>query len=455
MRSTRTRLTGLAGLACLAIVTTACTASAGKNPAGTPTASVPRGAATPAPSAPPVAASPDGAVPASPDAWLAVGRTGEPGLEVILATTRERMLALPTGVPLDAEWGHMITAEATPGGTVVHDLVVQPGFGGDTTRIEGSWRLPTIGPDPVPVGVASNGPTIILAENVEPGTDSRTRFALLSRGFPRPARILALPGRFDYDTLSPDGTVLYVIEHLDEDAGGRYQVRAVDLPGGTLRDGIIVSKTNIEEGMAGYPLAQLRNAAGGVLTLYRGPEHPFIHALNSVEGWAICIDLPATGAHDAAAAADWGLAQAPDGHTAYAVNATLGLVAEVNPTGDFGVWRETTVQPLAGSGIVLAKFGHQESGPTGRRVVVAPDGRTIYAAGAGGVLAIDASSLKVRGTFQRGAAVDALAVTPDGGTLYALLGDGGRIVKLDSTTGDLLGTVPGDGYDRLVAVVPW
>ena len=74
----------------------------------------------------------------------------------------------------------------------------------------------------------------------------------------------------------------------DTDAGGRYQVRAIDLPAGTLRDGVIVDKTNVDEVMAGYPLAQVRRADGGVFTLYRGTEHPLIHALNSVEGWALC-----------------------------------------------------------------------------------------------------------------------------------------------------------------------
>ena len=113
-----------------------------------------------------------------------------------------------------------------------------------------------------------------------------------------------------------------------------------------------------------------------------------------------------------------------------------------------------SVKPLAAAGSVLAKFGHQASGPTGRRVVVGPDGKTIYAAGAGGILAIDSSTLRVARTYAAGSAVDALAVTPDGGILYALLHDG-HIVKLDAATGKLLGTVPGDGYDRLVAVVPW
>ena len=72
----------------------------------------------------------------------------------------------------------------------------------------------------------------------------------------------------------------------------------------------------------------------------------------------------------------------------------------------------------------------------------------------GGILAIDTGDLAVRGTFEKGTAVNGLAVTIDGGTLYALLQDG-HIVKLDAATGERLATVPGDGYDRLVAVVPW
>ncbi len=373
---------------------------------------------------------------------------------MILASTQERMFDfLPLGVPIDARWGRMITTEQIGGKTVVRNLVVQPGWGGTSNTIDGAWRLPTIGPDPVPVGVSADGITVVLVEDGKLAADGLTRFAIFDQGVLNPARIVELHGRFDYDALSPDGKTLYVVEHLDSDAGGVYQVRAVDVASGTLKDGVIADKRNLDEQMAGYPLAQVRRADGIVLTLYRGREHPFIHALNTVEGWAVCIDLPATRAHDDAAAADWGLAQSPDGSSVYAVNATLGLVEEVDPTQQT-VRRSTSVQPLAGSGIVLAKFGHQESGPAGRRVVVGPTGRTIYAAGAGGILAIDATTLEASDRLIPGKAVESLAVTPDGGTLYALLRDG-HIVKLDAATGTLLATVPGDGYDRLVAVVPW
>ncbi len=66
-----------------------------------------------------------------------------------------------------------------------------------------------------------------------------------------------------------------------------------------------------------------------------------------------------------------------------------------------------------------------------------------------------ASDLRVTGRFLEGSAIDALAVTPDSNSIYALEHAGGRIVKIDAWSGAIHGYVPGDGFDRLVAVVPW
>jgi DNA-binding beta-propeller fold protein YncE len=453
MRSPRTIWIGLV---VLALVASACTA--GKPATSPANTAAGMAAGTPAPTtaaAPNVASS---ALPtASPDAWLAVGHRGASGLEVILASTREKMFDLPTGVPAVDDWGRIFTAAPAGGKTTIRDVAVQPGMPGPKVDIDGTWQLPTLGPDPLPVGLSSDGSTLILVEASPPAgsaTSATTRFAVLSAvPLEGPARIITLRGRFDYDAVSPDGSTLYVVQHLDANEGGRYQVRSVSAATGEMAEGVIADKRNIEEQMAGYPLAQVRRPDGLVLTLYQGTEFAFIHALNTVEGWAVCIDLPASGLDDAKAAADWGLASSPDGGSVYAVNATLGLIADVDPA-QLGLRRSASVRPLAGSGIVLAKFGHQESGPTGRRVIVGPDGKAVYAAGAGGILALDASTLKVTATFAEETPVDALAVTPDGGTLYALLRDG-HIVRIDAATATILGTVPGDGYDRLVAVVPW
>jgi hypothetical protein len=394
------------------------------------------------------------------DAWLVVGRKGAPDLEVILASTAEQDYVLPNGVP-DETWGHLFATTSDGSRTTLTHLVVQPGFGGPETVIDGAWRLATIGFDPTPVGVSANAAespnaaTVVLVEDVPAATArASSRFAIL-RHTPTGesfSRIIELHGSFDYDAISPDGSSLYVVEHLAGAPEGRYQVRAVDVATGVLRDAIIADKRNIGEAMAGWPIAQVRRPDGIVFTLYRGAEHPFIHALNTAEGWAVCIDLPAS-RDDAAAALDWGLAAAPDGQAVFAVNATLGVAVDVNPT-DLTVRRAASLQPTATGSIVLAKFGHGDVGPAGRRVIVAPDGRTLFAAGPSGILALDTARLTETRRLLEGTAVAALGLTPDGRTIYALEGSGG-IVALDATSGDVVGRVPVDGFDRLLAVVPW
>ena len=64
------------------------------------------------------------------------------------------------------------------------------------------------------------------------------------------------------------------------------------------------------------------------------------------------------------------------------------------------------------------------------------------------------TDLAVERRYLDGTAVEAVALAPDGRTLYALTA-AGTIVKLDTATGRVVGSVPGNGYDRLVAVVPW
>jgi DNA-binding beta-propeller fold protein YncE len=429
----------------LAGVGAGCTSQApGKTP---PSSAGPSLAATAAP------ASPHYRPVGSTDAWLVVGRAGQDGLEVIQASNRERIYDLPLGVP-DAAWATMVSATAANGSTVVRELEVQQEPPGRMQTIEGTWGLPTVGLDPLPVGVSADGRTIVLVEPATAAADGVSRFAILSRTFDAKPRFVELKGSFDFDALSPDGATLYVVEHLAGPPEGHYQVRAVDTASGTLRDGVVVDKRTVDEAMAGYPIAQLRRADGLVFTLYRGAEHPFIHALSTMDGWALCIDLPATGADDATAALDWGLTASANGGAIYAANATLGLVTELD-AGDLSIRRTAQFDAPRSAAISLAKFGHEPGGPAGRRVVVSPDGASLYAAGSGGIVRIATANLQVATTLLEGSAVEALALTPDGGTLYALLHQGGRIVELDAASGAQIGRVPGDGYERLVAAVPW
>lgn len=458
----------LASLATVAAIVGACAA------AGTPSAS--RLGATTAPTAAPTlattdptptetphmgddtGASPEPAAP-SIDAWLAVGRPGQAGLDLILTGDGQTILQLPDGVP-DDHWGSIIYTRRQGADTVVADEPVQGGMGNAEGRVlPGAWRLPTVGLDPAPVGVSTDRHTVVLVDATAGASSgatgaaapTRTRFAILSP-WPsaREARIVTLDGRFDYDALASDGSVLYVIEHLAGPPAEHYQVRAIDVATGTLRPGVVVDKAETGEAMAGYPIARADRTDGMVLTLYRGAEHPFVHALQSTDAWAQCIDLPATRHDDAAAAGDWALVTGPDGRTAFAVDATLGLAVRIDA--DLSIGATTSFEPLASRAITLTKFGHQVTGPVGRRAVLAPDGRSLYAAGRGGIVQLATDDLHVVRLELDGQAVDAVAVTPAGDALYALLHDGGRIVHIDPWTGAVDATVPGDGYDRLAAI---
>ena len=426
----------------------------------TPVASAAPASAHPTDSPTPRSAGPEVAA----KAWLLVGRRGDSDLRLILSTTGEVALGVPSGSPR-SNWDRVVTATPDGATTVVRDVMVQPGLGGPQVRIEGHWRLPTVGLDPLPTGRSLDGSTIVLvAGGYDPGA-RHSRFAIVEHhalgssssvgDAPlRLVRVIELPGAFEYDALSPDGRILYVVEHLDAVAGGRYQVRAIDVATGVMRDGVIVDKGNPEERMAGSPIAQVRRPGGLVLTLYRGPERPFIHALNSTDAWAICIDLPSGTAGDGAASLDWGLAPSSDGASAFAVNASIGLAVEIDLNG-LAVRRSASIRQSAAGSIVLAKFGHGDQGPVGRRVVTSPDGALLFAAGRDGVAVIRTADLVLIRHDLAGMPIDALGVTPNGTALFALVRGTGQIVGLEAATGRRLVAVPGSGFDRLLAVTPW
>ncbi len=448
------RLTRLIAGLVIAIVVAACSTGApGSAASAAPAADGSGGAVagTPAPAATGLANAPAGAG----DAWLVVGRPGEDTLRVTLASSGEEAFELPVGVP-DDTWGHLVTVTSKRPNSIIEDLTVQPGFGGAVRTIEGAWRLPTVGLDPMPVGVSADGSTIVLVEDLAEGAAAPTmsRFAVVERSLRPEPRIVELPGVFDFDTLSPDGSILYVAEHVPGPLAGRYQVRAIDTATGVMRPEIIVDKRNIDEAMAGWPVDQELRADGVVLTLYRGLEHPFIHALHSPEAWAVCIDLPTRGMDDPSATADWGVVATRDGGSTLAVNATLGMIVDVHPQ-ELTVRRVVDFEPSARRGITLAKFGHAPAGTVGRRVVVARDGTAVFAAGARGVVRIETTGLTVTSRSLEGMAIDAIALTPDGDTLYALVRKGGRIARIDAATGEVVGWAAGEGYDRLVGIVPW
>ena len=291
-RPTRTSRTILAFAAAFAVV--ACT---GKAPPTVAPSDAPR-----RPPAPPRWRPPE-PIAQSDDAGLVTGRSGADGLQLILASTGERILALPVGVPAH-DWSHVVSTDTTGASTTIRDLRLRsPSRRARRSTAPGACR-PS----------ASTRPP-----SASPTTAARSSSSRMGR--------LPAPGRQDGLSLRPrrpdrGGG------RADRRTGRRVRVRRAlarwldplrrgaprraarrSLPGSgarhgdrQLRDGAVADKNEGDEAMAGWPIAQARRPDGMVFTLYRGAEHPFIHALSSVDAWALCIDLPTTGTNDAAAA---------------------------------------------------------------------------------------------------------------------------------------------------------
>ena len=165
----------------------------------------------------------------------------------------------------------------------------------------GAWGIPSVAYDGSTGGISHDGSTLVLA-TTRSGFPlrKRTSFELLSakRGF---LSRIDLRGDFSYDALSPDGSKLYLIQHVSKRDLNRYVVRAYDLDRNRLLPGRIADRTQRGWVMAGWPLARATSADGRwVYTLYSRPDgYPFVHALDTVRGVAHCIGIPWHGSQNA------------------------------------------------------------------------------------------------------------------------------------------------------------
>lgn len=242
------------------------------------------------------------------------------------------------------------------------------------------------------------------------GDEAGGRFAVQDAAWSARAADVALPGRFTYDGISPDGRRLYLLQDLD---GDRYQVRMYDVRAGALAPDVISDKSEIGEPMSGTALASFTSRGAAMqLTLYQRSEkgRAFVHALPIRDEFrfAFCVDLP--GPQDG-----WGFAAASSGERFYAVNAAAGVVAELHVIG--GQPPDLRQRHVAGLG----------SGPPA--VAVGPDGATVYVGTSTGVHAVDAATLKVTGAGLAGQTITALAAGR--GAVYAVSG-ASRLLQMDA-----------------------
>lgn len=171
--------------------------------------------------------------------------------------------------------------------------------------LRGSYYLPAVATDGSPGGISANG-ILVLTSTPRRYPPQHSRFAILDTrlflrhphrgpGTPRHAVTrVNLTGAYGFDAISPDGSRVYLIhDFFARGEVSHYEVRALDAASGRVLPSAIVDPEEPDERMQGSAVTRVGSRDGRwAYTLYTGPKETFLHALDTVEGRAVCVDLP-------------------------------------------------------------------------------------------------------------------------------------------------------------------
>jgi hypothetical protein len=188
----------------------------------------------------------------------------------------------PRYVTLPAEKGTVVAAVDAVGGQVLKSRYVA-----------GRFTVPVVAYDGSASGLSADGSTLVLIRPRLAFPRRTTSFAVVGTKRLRPRDVFTLQGDFSFDALSPDGRWLYLVQYLSKRDPTRYLVRLYDLQRGRMLPEPIIDPQEVGDVMRGMPVTRASSPGGRfAYTLYDGAgEHPFIHALDTVERSARCIDL--------------------------------------------------------------------------------------------------------------------------------------------------------------------
>lgn len=183
-------------------------------------------------------------------------------------------------VALRAGGGTLVEAVTTTGGVVKHSRFLKGPFG-----------IPLVAYDGSVGGLSRDGRRLV----VYAPDATKTRFVALDPRTLRVQRRFTLNGNFGFDALSPDGSLMYLLQIKGGSGGGfDYDVRALNVGTRKLYPGAIVDRREPDEKMTGIPMTRAGSGDGSwAYTLYsRSNGRPFVHALHTTHREAFCIDIP-------------------------------------------------------------------------------------------------------------------------------------------------------------------
>ena len=228
------------------------------------------------------------------------------------------LVAIPAGTALAAggrisEWSTSTAGIADPtrdahiyalpydGATTVIRTYEDEDRQADIGYFDRALQVPAVANDLSTAGLSADGSTLVLHQPAGYGA-KESRFLVLDAERFRPRENLLLEGDYAFDSISPDGTMIYLVHYLDRRDPNVYEVRAYDLEADRLLPEPIIDRRLAPRVMAGTPMTRAYSPDGAwAYTLYDGGygrhAEPFVHALDTENARALCIDLPMF-AHD-------------------------------------------------------------------------------------------------------------------------------------------------------------
>lgn len=192
---------------------------------------------------------------------------------------------------LSPDGSQRFLALGSSGSTVVRMDDVKTGETSLSATVSGKFGVPTLTSNGPGGGMFRDGGTFVLQSM---GLKPTTQFLLLRSSDLSTVDRISLKGTFGFDAVSPDGSMMYLIQHSTVQDIEHYIVRGYDLRTHKLLPNRIADKTQASWVMQGWAVARASTSSGRwVYTLYANPGGtPFVHALDTVRGVAHCVGIP-------------------------------------------------------------------------------------------------------------------------------------------------------------------
>ncbi len=361
-----------------------------------------------------------------------------PRLSIIDAATGKQVRDLPLGV-IAPDWSAMYTLDhpsGVIGATAVHALALPSGQPTGEATLKGLYELQYMQPSEIPVGLSPNGRWLALYTTTD---RLKTRYVVLDTAFRERPRTIDLDGIYYFAALSADGSLLFLSEVMGATPDAISRPRVADLAQGVLRprDGAAAVGRGWRVESIAAPDRRTTYA------LHVTGAGAYVNAVDGALGLASRITLPDSSWHWG-----WSFGMTADGRLLYAGNSGIGTLVEIDAA-QRRILRQVSL-PKKRAGILerllnaAIPVASAKVPLESRGAVLAPDGQTLYVAGEAELLAIDTRDLSVRRSYLAGYTLDGLVIAPDGKRVYALSVSGLHgvehtgLLRLDLTTGTVI-----------------